>query len=170
MRATYRAAVYVIPRRGDEILLFRRFNTGFGDGQYSFIAGHVEQGESVTATAIREAMEEAGIGLRVDDLHFGHILHRHSADGLVYFDFFFVADRWDGYPAVMEPHRCDEMVWAPWQDLPATTLPYIRSVIDQIFAQSHPFSEHGWSPSPIAEIEPNVWVHHALGPVQLSEE
>ncbi len=63
MRATYRAAVYVIPKRGDEILLFRRFNTGFGDGQYSFPAGHVEEGESVTATAIREALEEAGIGL-----------------------------------------------------------------------------------------------------------
>ncbi len=77
-RATYRAAVYVIPKRGDQILLFRRFNTGFGDGQYSFIAGHVEEGESVTATAIREAQEEAGIGLTVADLHFAHILHRHS--------------------------------------------------------------------------------------------
>jgi len=144
VRATYRAAVYVIPKRGDQILLFRRFNTGFGDGQYSFIAGHVEEGESVTATAVREAMEEAGIGLSVTDLHFAHILHRHSEDGLVYFDFFFVIDRWGGDLAVMEPHRCDGMVWAPWQDLPANTLPYIRAVVDQIFAQGHHFSEHGW--------------------------
>ena len=144
MRATYRAAVYVIPKRGDEILLFRRFNTGFGDGQYSFIAGHVEEGASVTATAMREALEEAGIGLSAQDLGFAHILHRHSEDGLVYFDFFFVVERWDGDPAVMEPHRCDGMVWASWQDLPAHTLPYIRAVVDQIFSQGRPFSEHGW--------------------------
>lgn len=143
-RATYRAAVYVIPKRGDQILLFRRFNTGFGDGQYSFIAGHIEEGESVTATAMREAQEEAGIGLIVDDLHFVHILHRHSEDGLVYFDFFFVVERWDGDPAVMEPDRCDGMAWTPLHVLPANTLPYIRSVIDHIFAQSHQFSEHGW--------------------------
>ena len=148
-RATYRAAVYVIPKRGDQILLFRRFNTGFGDGQYSFIAGHVEEGESVTATAVREALEEAGIGLSVADLHFAHILHRHSEDDLVYFDFFFVADRWDGDPAVMEPHRCDGMAWAAWHDLPTATLPYIRAVIDQIFRQASPFSEYGWSLSPI---------------------
>lgn len=147
MRATYRAAVYVIPKRGDEILLFRRFNTGFGDGQYSFPAGHVEEGESVTATAVREALEEAGIGLTVTDLDFAHILHRHSADGLVYFDFFFVVERWEGDPAAMEPHRCDGMAWAPWHDLPANTLPYIRAVIDQIFAQGHHFSEDGWSPA-----------------------
>ena len=147
MRATYRAAVYVIPKRGDEILLFRRFNTGFGDGQYSFPAGHVEEGESVTATAIREALEEASIGLGVDDLHFAHILHRHSEDGLVYFDFFFVVERWQGEPKVMEPHRCDGMAWVPWQDLPANTLPYIRFVIEKIFTQTALFSEHGWTPA-----------------------
>jgi len=145
-RARYRAAVYVIPRRRDEILLFRRFNTGFGDGQYSFIAGHIEEGESVTDTAMREAKEEAGIDLQRADLDFGHILHRHSEDSLVYFDFFFVVDGWDGDPAVMEAHRCDGMVWAPLKDLPANTLPYIRSVVDQIFTLGHRFSEHGWPP------------------------
>ena len=50
-RATFRAAVYVLPRRGDVILLARRFNTGFGDGYFSLIAGHVEQPEFVRACA-----------------------------------------------------------------------------------------------------------------------
>jgi len=150
-RPTYRAAVYVIPRRtgadGEEILLFRRFNTGFGDGQFSTIAGHVEEGERVTETAVREAAEEAGIGIDPADLAFGHILHRHSADEMVYFDFFFVVDRWTGQPGVMEPHRCDGMAWAAPDNLPANTLPYIHHVVQCIFSQPQPFSEHGW-PAP----------------------
>lgn len=143
-RTKYLAAVYVIPQRGDEVLLFRRFNTGFGDGQFSTIAGHIEEGETVTDTAVREAAEEAGIRLERADLAFAHILHRHSEDGLVYFDFFFVVDRWDGEPAVMEPHRCDGMQWAALDNLPANTLPYIRHVLTQIFDQASLFSEHGW--------------------------
>ena len=146
-RARYRAAVYVIPRRGEEILLFRRFNTGFGDGQYSFIAGHVEEEETTEETAVREAQEEAGIGLDPADLIFGHILHRCSPDQ-VYFDFFFVVDRWQGEPAIMEPHRCDGMAWATPDALPANILPYIRHVIDQIFRQGRPYSQHGWPARP----------------------
>ena len=69
-RATFRAAVYVLPRRDDEILLARRFNTGFGDGYFSLIAGHVEQREFARACAVREVAEEAGITIDPADLVF----------------------------------------------------------------------------------------------------
>lgn len=143
-RTTYRAAVYVIPQQENQILLFRRYNTGFGDGQYSFIAGHVEAGESVTQAAVREAAEEAGIVLAPQDLHFVHVLHRHSADDLVYFDFFFTTEHWQGEPSVREPHRCDGMCWAPLFELPPNTLPYVRQVVEAIGAQTSTYSEHGW--------------------------
>ncbi len=143
-RATYRAAVYVIPVRGREILLSQRFNTGFGDGLYSFIAGHIEAGESVTDTAIREAAEEAAIEIERGDLRHVHTLHRASADGLVYFDFFFTVERWQGTPTINEPHRCSDLRWAEFDLLPDGTLPYIRHVVQQIFVEPNAFSEFGW--------------------------
>jgi 8-oxo-dGTP pyrophosphatase MutT (NUDIX family) len=146
-RATYRAAVYVIPIREQQILLSQRHNTGFGDGFYSFIAGHIENGESATDTAIREAAEEADIVIARADLHFAHILHRHTEDGFVYFDFFFTLTRWQGIPTLMEPHRCSELRWAAWDRLPEKTLPYVCHVVDHIFNRATPFSEFGWRQS-----------------------
>ena len=50
-----------------EVLLQLRRNTGYMDGCWACaVAGHVEVGEPVTRTVVREAAEEAGIvGLEV---------------------------------------------------------------------------------------------------------
>ncbi|WP_429353002.1 NUDIX domain-containing protein [Paraburkholderia sp. 32] len=40
-----------------ECLFIQRANTGFRDGQYALIAGHLEPGESIEACAIRESKE-----------------------------------------------------------------------------------------------------------------
>ena len=48
-----------------EVLLQLRRRTGFRDGHWAAaVAGHVERGESVTAAALREAHEEAGLDRR----------------------------------------------------------------------------------------------------------
>ncbi|KKT86389.1 MAG: NUDIX hydrolase, partial [Microgenomates group bacterium GW2011_GWA1_Microgenomates_45_10] len=57
-------ASYVILQRENKILLQRRYNTGYEDGNYSFVSGHVEQGESYINAIIREAKEEAGVELK----------------------------------------------------------------------------------------------------------
>jgi len=43
-----------------EILLHQRKNTGFFDGHFSLVAGHMEDGETIITAAIREAQEEIG--------------------------------------------------------------------------------------------------------------
>ena len=57
---------YVIFRRGDEVLLLRRHNTGYQDGNYGLPSGHIEEGEFALTGAIREAHEEVGIKLPAD--------------------------------------------------------------------------------------------------------
>ena len=71
-------AAYVIVRRGDEVLLLLRADTGYMDGYWAVPAGHVERGESVLAAAVRELKEEVGIDVDPSDLQPVTAMHRLS--------------------------------------------------------------------------------------------
>ncbi|OIO18541.1 MAG: hypothetical protein COY69_00490, partial [Candidatus Magasanikbacteria bacterium CG_4_10_14_0_8_um_filter_32_14] len=53
-------ASFLVLIKNNKVLL-RRFNTKYEDGNYSMIAGHVDQGKTFTQCIIREAKEEADI-------------------------------------------------------------------------------------------------------------
>jgi 8-oxo-dGTP diphosphatase len=142
-RAAVRAAVYLILRQGDQVLLARRCNTGFQDGNYSLVGGHVETGEPLTDALLREAREEAGITLLPDQVMFVHLLHRNCEDDLIYFDCFFVADQWSGALVNCEPDRCDDLRWFPLTALPVNTVDYVREVLTRAVSGER-LSEHGW--------------------------
>lgn len=142
-RFTLRAAVYLIFIKEGKTLLARRFNTGWMDGKYSLIAGHLDGGEKISDAMIREAYEEAGIKVAKEDLKPLKVFHRMSSDNQEYMDFFFIAEKWDGKPSIKEPNKCDDMSWFPIHDLPENTLPYVRSVIEN-YKDGVPFIESGW--------------------------
>ncbi len=52
--------VFLIDAAG-RILLMRRAGSGFADGQLGLPAGHVDLGETPTASAVREVGEELGL-------------------------------------------------------------------------------------------------------------
>jgi len=54
-------AVYLFLIKEGQVLLLLRKNTGYNDGQYSAIAGHIEKHEGVIEALKKEAFEEAGI-------------------------------------------------------------------------------------------------------------
>ena len=85
MRHTYPLAVHLFFFQNNQVLLLRRFNTGYEDGNYSVPAGHVEAGESATQCAIREAREEAGVELNPQHVVFAQVMHRKSDDERVNF-------------------------------------------------------------------------------------
>jgi len=128
-RSSLVPAVYLVLIESGRLLMARRINTGYGDGMYSLVAGHVEAGERLTDALIREAREEAGIVLEAPDLTLAHTLHR-PVEGRV--DFFFTARRWAGEIEIKEPEKCDDLSWFELDRLPETTLPYIRHVMEQI--------------------------------------
>lgn len=86
---------YVFLRRGDAVLLTRRFNTGYRDGDYSLPAGHLEDREFAIAGALRELKEEIGVIVSPSDLKPVHVMHRLCGDH-ERIDFFFEATNWEG--------------------------------------------------------------------------
>jgi len=136
-----KSAVHLFLMRGDEILLLRRHNTGYEDGNYGVIAGHLDGGEPVKRAMVREAREEAGVEIDPADLDVVHVIHRKSDDERI--DFFLKVTRWRGEPVNREPHKCDELRWCRIDDLPANTIPYVRRAIDNV-RRGVTFDSFGW--------------------------
>ena len=141
-RTTFPVAVHLFLIKGNEILLLRRFNTGYEDGNYSVIAGHIDGGEDVCNAMIREAKEEAGIDISSDNLKIVQVMHRKKIND-ERIDYFFVCDNWNGTVEIMEPDKCDELFWADIDKLPDNTIDYIRAAVDN-YKAGILFSIFGW--------------------------
>jgi len=124
------------------VLLLRRFNTGYGDGKLSVVAGHVEAGETVTQAAIRETREEVGTALSRERLRVVGVMHRKSGDERV--DFFLSYHLGSEAPRNVESDKCSELVWAPVSKPPDDTIPYVRAGLEN-FARGEWFQEFGWT-------------------------
>ena len=137
----FKSAVHLLILREGQILLLRRKNTGYEDGNYSVVAGHLDGGEKVWQAAAREAKEEAGIDLREEDIQMVGVMHRISESERI--DFFVVVERWQGEIENMEPERCDDLSWFGVDALPENTIPYIRQAIENYHAGVW-FDYFGW--------------------------
>lgn len=134
--------VHLILERGDELLLLRRYNTGYEDGKYSLVAGHVDGGETFASAMAREAWEEAGLELPTEQLELVHTMHRLSDTERL--SLFFRARDWQGEPRNIEPHKCDDLSWFSRGAMPENMVPYIRAALGY-FDQGRPYSEFGWA-------------------------
>lgn len=111
-----------------KILLLRRFNTGWKDGEYGVVAGHVDGNESIALAMVREAKEEAGIDIAEEDLAIVHAQHRINPHA-EYIDFHLVPKKWSGTIENLEPDKCDDISWHSLDLLPKNTIHYMRAAI-----------------------------------------
>jgi 8-oxo-dGTP pyrophosphatase MutT (NUDIX family) len=140
-------ASYLVLIKDEKILMSRRFNTGYEDGNYSLPAGHLDGGETFRQAMVREAKEETGIILNPDALKTVHVMHR-----LVKFenvgireriDAFIRADAWDGKIKNMEPNKCDDLRWFPLNELPQNNIPFVKYALECIQKNIF-YSEYGF--------------------------
>lgn len=145
IRHTNIPASYLVLMKENKVLLLRRFNTGYQDGNYSMIAWHVDPNETFTDCIIREAEEEAWIKLDINHLKVVHIMHRNSKANQdnERVDTFFVADKWDGEIINKESHKCDDLSWFDIDNLPVNTIPFIQFALENI-RNGIFYSEFGW--------------------------
>lgn len=134
-------AVHLFLLRDDKVLLSRRFNTGYEDGNYSVVAGHLDGDEEVKAAMIREAREEVGIELKCEDMEVVGVMHRKSQEERV--DFFLTATRWSGDLRNCEPEKCDDLAWCGLDDLPENMVPYVRRALEN-YRAGRWFDSFGW--------------------------
>ncbi len=134
-------AVHLFLIKDGEILLLRRYNTGFMDGYYSVVAGHVDQGETFVQAMHREAEEEAGIVIAPNQLHTVQVMHRNSDTERI--DYFLFAENWSGTIRNVEPNKCDQLSWFAIDALPDNMIPYVRYALEQ-YQQGVYFTQFGW--------------------------
>lgn len=135
-------SVYALFIQGEKILLLRRFNTGFEDGKYGLVAGHADGGHTMRAEMAREASEEAGVKIQLDDINLALTMHRWCGDH-ERMDFFFIIKKWSGEIKNMELDKCDDLSWFALNQLPENTIPYIRAAID-CYLKGERYCEFGW--------------------------
>lgn len=134
-------AMHMLFLKDDQVLLLRRFNTGYEDGRYSVPAGHLEPLETIKSGAVREAREECGVDIHPENLELVQVMHRREGDERL--DFFFAVKKWAGNIRNMEPDKCDELRWCSMETLPENVVPYIRQAIED-YQHGACYAEFGW--------------------------
>lgn len=136
-RLKLKVAVYLFLIKKDKMLLSRRYNTGWRDGEYSLPAGHLDPNESLVQAMLRESREEIGITLKPENIKLVHTMHRMISS---YIDLFFVANEWTGEIINAEPNKCDDLKWFLLKDLPKNIVPSVKQAIEK-YQEGNIFSE-----------------------------
>lgn len=132
----------LILKKQNQILLLKRRNTGYEDGKYGLVSGHVNNNETASQALCREASEEAGINIKPHDVKFVHIMHRKG--NRTYLDCFFEVTKWEGEPTNTEPEKCSDLSWFSADKLPANTILYVKAALSYC-GHKQMYSEFGFS-------------------------
>lgn len=141
-------ACFTILKRGNKVAMVLRKNTGWMEGYYGLPAGKGEWFEPFSVGAAREALEEAGVTIKLNKLHFIHLAHRHDIDRqnakyTDWVDVYFEAEEWAGEPFNAEVDKSEKLDWLDLDNLPNNIVPPQRVALLEIARGSH-YSEYGW--------------------------
>ncbi len=145
-RFPFISAVYAFVVKDNTVLLARRCNTGYRDGEYGVPAGHLDGNETAVAGMIRELQEEIGAQVTPSDLQLVQVLQRKSTDERI--EFFFKLDGTGMHFHNAEPDKCDDLQFFPIDNLPDTMIDFVRQAFE-LAEQGVIYSTFGYE-SPMA--------------------
>jgi len=126
-------AVYLVLEKDGKILMAKRSNTGYMDGMYSLVAGHVDGNETVYQAMQRETKEEVNIDILLEDMKVVHVSHRNSNGGeREYIDVYLKASKFSGELNNLEPNKCSDLTWFEFDNLPKEIVPDVKKALDDI--------------------------------------
>jgi 8-oxo-dGTP pyrophosphatase MutT (NUDIX family) len=135
-------AVHLLLFKDDQILLSRRYNTGWNDGNYGVVSGHIDGDETMYEAMKREASEEAGIDILEEDLEIVQVMHRKKTDE-ERIDYFLICKKYNGTITNTEPNKCDDLSFFNINNLPDNMVEYVKAGIENYMAGIK-FSQYGW--------------------------
>lgn len=134
-RSNALVTVFLLLKQEDKILLHLRQNSGFADGQYGLIAGHVEEGESATAALVREAFEEANLIIDPSDLRLVQTIHHKTDRNKIHLCF--ECSKFSGMLKNCEPDKCGDLAFYPLTKLPPNTMELLENLLENIANKSN---------------------------------
>lgn len=137
----FRLAINLVVCKDNKVLLMRRYNTGWNDGMYALMGGHVENNENIFDTAIREAQEELGIKVNPENLI--PLMSMQVSPDHVYF--YFKCNKFENEPKIMEPDQCDDLKYFDIHELPENLIDADKKALEEIFNNKNTtFTTYGW--------------------------
>ncbi|MFE2971770.1 NUDIX domain-containing protein [Streptomyces sp. NPDC059340] len=103
-------------------------NTNLTPGQLTVVGGHLEGSEPLDRAARREAKEETGVRINVDQQELGGLVHHHEPGGTDRITAVFVTQSWTGAPHNAEPDKHEGLFWAPTEKPPPDCHPYTVAI------------------------------------------
>lgn len=143
-------ASHLYLRRGDQVLLQQRANTGYMDGYWvAGAAGHLEPGETAAQAASREAAEELGVTVNPENLTLLTVMQRTDGGTLPReqrVDWFWTATDWTGHAHIAEPSKSGGLQWYDLSSLPAKVPDYETFVLQRWHLNTlPPNTTHGFT-------------------------
>jgi 8-oxo-dGTP diphosphatase len=132
------AAVFLVLIKDGKVLMVRRQNSGWSDGDYDLVAGHVDGNEYLATALARETEEEIGITFDTKQAKLVHLSH--FIGDKEYLNAAFRVDEWQGEPRIMEPHKHSDLRWFPLSDLPENITPATKAILSS-YAKGEMYSE-----------------------------
>lgn len=130
-REKFLSSIYLILKNDDgQILLQRRQGTKLWPGFLALPAGHIDEGENAYEAAIREAREELGIEISLDDIVDTYVVNRKNKSLPSYYDVYFEISKYIGEIKINEPEKCSELVWVDPNNLPYDMIDFEKEAID----------------------------------------
>ena len=139
-RHGFPVVVHVMLLRDGKVFLLRRAATGFMDGWFCLPGGHQKAGESVSAAARRECLEEAGVEVAELQPRFALPYRSGIHQGI---NFVFETHAFSGEPVIAEPALFDACCWRPRNDLPKPVTPWLTDAL--ALPTSEWYHEFHWS-------------------------
>jgi 8-oxo-dGTP pyrophosphatase MutT (NUDIX family) len=156
----FRVAVHAVMTRnvghGPQVLLGLRQNTSYGDGFWSFPAGHQESHETSAQALVRELDEEIKVvpvfntiaavpALTIEHLKDYGADHPEQARRFRhYFDLYYRVPQWRGRVVNNEPDKCAGLRFFPLAQLPDNTLPLTRYALECLARPGCTQARFGW--------------------------
>lgn len=130
MKELFKSAVHIILMKDNKVLIQKRKGTKLWSGYFALPAGHIDAGENQYEALVREAKEELGIEIDINDIINEYVVLRRNyfeIDGKVlepYIDYYFEINKYKGKESIMENDKCDELLWVDINNLPDPFINY----------------------------------------------